>query len=129
MAKRSRPRKSLFFLLLVLILPATVPGAKMTVAAESYGQIRALKKRAVTVQRQKNSFVARVLDAYDIPFQLSQEGVVVRIWLAGAWVDIDRIDVVPLFRQQDGGPVVVGHEIFFFTATDILHLVSPLKIR
>jgi hypothetical protein len=102
-----------------------LPGA----AAENYGQIRALKQRAVTVQRQKNAFVSRVLQSYAIPHQRTSEGIISRLQIGGRWLDVNRIEIVPVVRQGAAGLQVVAHEIFFYTEGEILHLVSALTIR
>ena len=92
-------------------------------------QPRALKRRATTVLRQKNDFVSRVLHSYEVAYQTNQEGIVTKIQMGGNWHDVNRIEIVPLVREREGGLEVVGHEIFFFTEDEILHLVSALTIR
>ena len=109
------------FALLALLLPQA--------SAQNYGQIRALKRRADTVSQQKNSFVARVLSSYKIPYQTSQQGIVARLHIEDRWQDFDQIEIVPLMREVDGGYQVIAHEIFFYTEGEILHLVSAVKIR
>ena len=107
--------------LLVLLLPEAW--------AQDYGQIRALKQRADTVSQQKNNFVARVLHSYNIPCQVTQEGIVARLHIQNRWYDVKQIEIVPLTREVEGGYQVIAHEIFFYTEGDILHLVSPATIR
>jgi hypothetical protein len=109
------------FSLLVLLLPQA--------AAQNYGQIRALKRRADTVTHQKNSFVARVLSSYKIPYQTTEQGIVARLHIEDRWHDVNQIEIVPVTRQVDGGYQVIAHEIFFYTEGEILHLVSEVKIR
>ena len=118
----------------VLILSATIFLAACVAAppwasGENYGQIRALKRRAATVIRQKNNFVARVLGSYNIPHQLTEEGVVIRLQIGNDWLDVNRIEIVPLVREGGQGLDVMGHEIFFYTEGQILLLVSELAIR
>ncbi|MGD8433124.1 MAG: hypothetical protein PVI73_03290 [Syntrophobacterales bacterium] len=110
-----------FFALLVLLLPQA--------SAQNYGQIRALKRRADTVTRQKNSFVARVLSSYKIPYQTTEQGIVGRLHIEDRWHDVDQIEIVPVTRQVDQGYQVIAHEIFFYSEGEILHLVSEVKIR
>jgi hypothetical protein len=107
--------------LLVLLLPEAW--------AQDYGQIRALKQRADTVSQQKNNFVARVLHSYNIPCQVTQEGIVARLHIQNRWYDVKQIEIVPVTREVEGGYQVIAHEIFFYTEGDILHLVSPATIR
>ena len=109
------------FALLVLLLPQA--------SAQNYGQIRALKRRADTVTHQKNSFVARVLSSYKIPYQTTEQGIVARLHIEDRWHDVDQIEIVPLTRKVDGGYQVIAHEIFFYTEGEMLHLVSEVKIR
>ena len=107
--------------LVVLLLP--------DVWAQDYGQIRALKSRAETVNQQKNHFVAQVLHSYNIPCQVTEEGIVARLHIQNRWYDVNQIEIVPVTREVEGGYQVVAHEIFFYTEGDILHLVSPATIR
>jgi hypothetical protein len=94
-----------------------------------YGQLRALKRRAATVMQQKNDFVARVLHFHKIAYQRNEEGVVTQLQIGSRWQDVNRIEIVPLVREGEHGLEVVGHEIFFYTEAEILHLVSALTIR
>jgi hypothetical protein len=107
--------------LLVLVLPQA--------SAQNYGQIRALKRRADTVTHQKNSFVARVLSSYNIPYQTTDQGIVARLHIEDRWHDVDQIEIVPVTRNVDGGYQVIAHEIFFYSEGEILHLVSAVNIR
>ena len=97
--------------------------------AQNYGQIRALKRRADTVNQQKNHFVAQVLHSYNIPCQVTQEGIVARLHIQNHWYDVKQIEIVPVTRDIEGGYEVIAHEIFFYTEGDILHLVSAVKIQ
>jgi len=97
--------------------------------AQNYGQIRALKRRAETVNQQKNHFVTQVLHSYNIPCQVTEEGIVARVHIQNRWYDVKQIEIVPLTREVEGGYQVIAHEIFFYTEGDILHLVSPATIR
>ena len=110
-----------FLALLVWVLPQA--------SAQNYGQIRALKRRADTVTRQKNDFVARVLHSYDIPHQVTAQGIVARLHIENRWYDVTQIEIVPVIRKVEGGYQVTAHEIFFYTEGEILHLVSAIKIR
>lgn len=109
---------------LVVLLPAPAPASD-----KPYGQLRALKRRAATVVLQKNDFVARVLNSHKIAYQRNEEGVVIRLQVGSNWLDVNRIEIVPMLRQGESGLDVVGHEIFFYTEGEILHLVSALTIR
>jgi hypothetical protein len=109
------------FALLVLVLPQ--------VSAQNYGQIRALKNRAETVTHKKNHFVAQVLRSYNIPCQVTEEGIVARLHIQNRWYDVSQIEIVPVTKEVEGGYQVIAHEIFFYTEGDILHLVSAATIR
>ena len=111
----------LLFALVVLLLPDTW--------AQNYGQIRALKSRADTVNQQKNHFVAQVLHSYNIPCQVTEEGIVARLHIQNRWYDVKQIEIVPVTREVEGGFQVIAHEIFFYTEGDILHLVSAATIH
>jgi len=97
--------------------------------AQNYGQIRALKNRAETVNQQKNHFVTQVLHSYNIPCQVTEEGIVARLHIQNRWYDVNQIEIVPVTKEVEGGYQVVAHEIFFYTEGDILHLVSAATIR
>ena len=112
-----------------IIFLAAFAAAPPWASSENYGQLRALKRRAATVTRQKNDFVARVLHSYNIPYQLTKEGVVARLQIGNNWLDVNRIEIVPLVQEGEHGLQVMGHEIFFYTEGEILHLVSALTIR
>ncbi len=100
------------------------------VDAQEYGRIRALQQRAVSVIKQKNDFVARVLASYRIPHERNAQGVVVRISMDGRWLEVTAIDIVPLLREgADGNLRVAAHELLFTTADGTLDLVSELTIR
>jgi hypothetical protein len=120
-------RQTMFFgilvslALLVWVLPQAL--------AQNYGQIRALKRRAETVDHQKNFFVARVLSSYKIPCQITEQGIVARLHIENRWYDVNQIEIVPVMREADGGYQVIAHEIFFYTEGEILHLVSEVTIR
>ena len=109
------------FALLVLVLPQA--------SGQNYGQIRALKRRADTVTRQKNSFVAQVLSSYKIPYQTTEQGIVARLHIENRWHDVKQIEIVPVTQQVDEGYQVIAHEIFFYSEGEILHLVSEVRIR
>ena len=109
------------FTLLVWVLPQA--------SAQNYGQIRALKRRADTVTHQKNAFVARVLSSYKIPYQTTEQDIVAGLHIKNRWHDVNQIEIVPVTRQVDGGYQVIAHEIFFYAESEILHLVSEVKIR
>jgi hypothetical protein len=112
-----------------IIFLAAFAAAPPWVSTETYGQLRALERRAATVTRQKNDFVARVLHSYNIPYQRTEQGVVVRLRIGANWLDVNRIEIVPLVQEGEHGLQVMGHEIFFYTEGEILHLVSALTIR
>jgi hypothetical protein len=116
-------------LLSAIVFLAAFAAALPLASAESYGQLRALKRRADTVTRQKNDFVARVLHSYGIPYQRTEKGVVTRLQIGTNWLDVNRIEIVPLVREGEHDLQVMGHEIFFYTEGEILHLVSALTIR
>ena len=107
--------------LIVLLLPDAW--------GQNYGQIRALKSRAETITQQKNHFVAQVLHSYNIPCQLTEEGIVARLHIQNRWYDVKQIEIVPVTKEAEGGYQVIAHDIFFYTDGDILHLVSAATIR
>jgi hypothetical protein len=110
------------FVLLFVCLPA--------VHAQEYGKIRALQQRAAHVTKQKNDFVSRVLTSYTIPHERNAQGAVVRINMDGRWLDVTTIEIVPVLKEtSDKQQYVAAHELFFYTANDILDLVSELKLR
>jgi len=112
-----------------IIFLAAFAAAPPLLSTETCGQLRALERRAATVTRQKNDFVARVLHSYNIPYQRTEQGVVVRLRIGANWLDVNRIEIVPLVQEGEHGLQVMGHEIFFYTEGEILHLVSALTIR
>ena len=120
-------RRSLVFSAIILLAAFAV--APPWAYGENYGRLRALKHRAGIVTRQKNDFVARVLHSYNIPHKLTDQGVVARLQIGTEWRDVNRIEIVPLVREGESGLQVMGHEIFFYTKGEILHLVSALTIR
>jgi hypothetical protein len=120
-------RQTMFFGILVSF--ALLGWVSPQVSAQNYGQIRALKRRADTVTHQKNSFVARVLSSYKIPYQITEQGIVARLHIENRWYDVNQIEIVPVTREVDGGCQVIAHEIFFYTEGEILHLVSAVTIR
>jgi hypothetical protein len=120
-------RRSL--VLSAIILLAAFASAPPLAYGEYYGRLRALKHRAGIVMRQKNDFVARVLHSYKIPHKLTDQGVVAQLQIGTKWQDVNRIEIVPLVREGESGLQVMGHQIFFYTEGEILHLVSALTIR
>ena len=121
--------KRRILVLSAIIFLAAFVAAPPWASGETYGQLRALKRRAATVMRQKNDFVARVLHSYNISHQRTEQGVVTRLQIRNNWLDVNRIEIVPLVREGEYGLQVMGHEIFFYTEGQILHLVSELTIR
>jgi len=98
--------------------------------AQEYGKIRALQERAAYVTKQKNDFVVRVLSSYNIPHEVNEQGVVIRINMDNKWMDITAIEIVPMLKETpDKSRQVAAHELFFFTADGILDVVSALTIR
>ena len=113
-------RQKMFFAILVSLAMFVLVLSQ--VWAQNYGQVRALKGRAATVTRQKNDFVARVLNSYGIPCQVTQEGIVARLHMENRWYDVNQIEIVPVTKQVEGGYKVTGHERFVDTEGEILHL-------
>ena len=120
-------RQTMFFGILVSL--ALFVWVLPQASAQNYGQIRALKRRADTVTHQKNSFVARVLSSYKIPYQTTEQGIVARLHIENRWYDVNQIEIVPVTREVDGGYQVIAHEIFFYTEGEILHLFSAVTIH
>ncbi len=77
----------------------------------------------------KNEYVTRVLDNNNITYQLTSDGVVGRLKLQGQWVEVNRIEIVPVEDERGDDPRVTAHELFFYTKDQTLHLVSSLIIR
>ena len=98
-------------------------------AAQSPGQLRAMKQRAAKVTLMKNKYVTRVLESNNIPYQLISDGIVGRLKIEGKGVDVSRIEIVPVANEDGNDFQVTGHELFFYTKDQILHLVSSLIIR
>jgi hypothetical protein len=117
------------FVISVIMFLVALPSRPTCASDKPYGQLRALKRRAATVVLQKNDFVARVLNSHRIAYQRNKEGVVVRLQIGSKWLEVNRIEIVPMLRQGESDLDVVGHEIFFYTEGEILHLVSALTIR
>jgi hypothetical protein len=113
--------------LLVLFLAfAFIPVAD----AQEFGKIRALQQRAAYVTKQKNDFVARVLTSYKILHEVNDQGVVIRINMDEKWLDITAIEIVPVLKESVGkSQQVAAHELYFFTPSGILDVVSELTIR
>lgn len=88
-------------------------------AAQSEGQLRVLKERAVEVTRMKNLFISRALDKYGIPYRLNKDGLVVKINSGGKWEDVRRIDIVPVTPEGANGAT---HVILFSTKAQVLSL-------
>jgi hypothetical protein len=98
--------------------------------AQEYGKIRALKERAAFVTKQKNDFIDRVLTSYKIPHELNPQGIVVRVKIEERWLVIKQIEIIPLLKESaDKSQSVAGHELYFYTANNILNLESELTIK
>lgn len=113
----------------VMVSLAALSATPACASEKPYGQLRALKRRAATVMQQKNDFVARVLHSHKIAYQRNEDGVVTQLQIGSRWLDVNRIEIVPLVREGEGGLEFIGHEIFFYTEGEILHLLSALTIR
>lgn len=120
-------RSMSFSIFVVLFIALTVTAAFSQ--QYSYGRLRALKERAITVTQQKNRFVTRVLDSYNISYRCNEEGVVVQIKVDDTWNDVSRIDIIPLVSDDNTGFQVMAHNIYFDTSGGMFHLVSQLVIR
>ncbi len=112
-----------------LLLAAPFFVAIPQTAAKTPGQLRAMKQRAAKVTRMKNQYVTRVLEYNSIPYQLTSDGIVGRLKIQGQWVEVNRIEIVPVSNEDGNDFRVTGHELFFYTKDQILHLVSSLIIR
>lgn len=125
------PRKGVIMKVRISLLAAILfLVCSPAVHAQEYGKIRALQQRAAYVTKQKNDFVARVLTSYAIPYEQNAQGVVVRIKVEDKWLDITAVEIVPVLKEgMDKHRFVAAHELFFYTANDILDLVSELTIR
>jgi hypothetical protein len=98
--------------------------------AEEYGKIRALQQRASDIVKLRNNYVAQVLTAYTIPHEQSEQGAVLRIYMDGKWLDITGIEIIPILKEStDKRRQVIAHEIFFYTESGVLGLMSELAIR
>jgi hypothetical protein len=90
---------------------------------------RALNRRAAEVTRMKNDFVRKVLIQKGIPHQVNQRGIVVRIQVAGKWEAVDKIEIIPVLRDEGQGAGIAMHEIYFTTKGGIYRIVSDFAIR
>jgi hypothetical protein len=77
----------------------------------------------------KNDFVIKVLLAKGIPHWVDERGIVVRIQVGGKWLAVDKIEIIPVLRNDGQGLGVAAHEIYFTTKGGIYRLVSPIAIR
>ena len=112
-----------------LVLAASFFVAIPPTAAKTPGQLRAMKQRAAKVTQMKNEYVMRVLEYNNIPYQLMSDGIVGRLKIEGKWVEVSRIEIVPVTNEDGNDLRVTGHELFFYTQDQILHLVSSLIVR
>jgi hypothetical protein len=114
------------YLMALIMFFASAP----VVQAQEYGKIRALRQRADDVVRLRNDFVLQVLKAYAIPYEQSAKGAVLRINVDDKWLDITGIEIIPILQETaDQRKQVIAHEIFFYTASGVLDLMSELTIR
>ncbi len=106
------------------LAPITVAGA------QEYGKIRAMHLRAAQVVKQKNDFVARVLTSYDIFHEVNDQGTVIRLFMDDSWFDVSAIEIVAILKEADDSTRrVTAHDLYFFTADGILHVVTELTVR
>jgi len=118
--------KALVCLLSLVLFTVAAP----SVQAQEYGKMRIMQQRAAQITKQKNDFIARVLNSYNIPHELNAEGAVVRINLGGGWQDVNTIEIVPVLKESaDNRQHVIAHGLYFYTANGILDLTSELVIR
>ena len=97
------------------------------VHAQDEGKLRAMQQRAAVITKQKNDFVVRVLNSYNIPYERNAEGTVVRISMNGQWLDVKALDIVPVIKEtEDKRQVLMGHELYFYTQNEILNLLSDM---
>lgn len=114
------------FLLVLLLCLTSLPN----VQAEEYGKLRAMQQRAVEVIRKKNDFISRVLTSYAIPHERTEEGAVLRITIDGRLVDITKIEIIPLLKEETDKKLrVASHELLFYTPQGILSLESELVVK
>lgn len=119
-------KKITIFLLAVVLLFSFLP----VVQAQEFGKIRALQQRAAYVTKQKNDFVAKVLTSYKILHEVNEQGVVIRINMDEKWLDVTAIEIVPVLKESTNKTQqVAAHELYFFTTSGILDVVSELTIR
>jgi len=113
-------------LILVLLIFALLPA----VHAQEYGKIRALNARGNFVIKLKNDYVDQVLTSYNIRHERNESGTTVRINIDGRWHAVTAIEIVPVLKEvADNHRQVTAHELFFYTDSGILDLVSSLTIR
>ena len=112
------------FFLLFAYLPA------LQGADAEYGKIRALQQRAAHIIRQKNDYISRVLTSHSIPHKCNAEGVVVSISMDGRWLQVTKIEIIPLLMEgADKGQRVAAHELLFYTEEGMLTLDSELTLH
>ena len=90
---------------------------------------RALEKRAAEVTKMKNDFVAKVLIKEHIPFKVDDTGAVVLIQIEGKWEPVEKVEIVPVLRDDAQGVGIVAHELYFTTAMGIYRISSDIAIR
>jgi hypothetical protein len=119
--------KASVYLLALILFSVCLPALH----AQEYGKIRALNQRAADVIKQRNDFVAQVLNSYAIPHERNEQGAVVRIKTDGRWLDVTTIEIVPVLKEAaDKRQQVAAHELIFYTANGgILDLLSDLTIH
>jgi hypothetical protein len=88
-----------------------------------------MENRAKSVTLRKNRYVAQVLDEQGIGYMLDEHGLLTQVSLDGTWSEVERVDVVPMTRYQEGGTEVVGHEVYIFTPDRTIRLFSNAIAR
>jgi hypothetical protein len=97
--------------------------------ATAQGQLRAMEERADTVSKRKNRFVTRILDQHKINYLVDRHGIITRISVTGNWLEVMRLDVIPMVKVGGRVDEVVGHEIFIYAEGEVVRLISHLKAR
>ena len=129
-ASDSHERLRIWFLFLIVatvILAATAP--QVYGERESGIAGRALDKRAAEVTKMKNDFVTKVLLQERIPYKIDEAGIVVLIQIEGIWAPVEKVEIVPVLRDDGQGAGIVAHELYFTTASGVYRLVSDLAVR
>ena len=127
--KQSEKRKLRVLFVITAALIAALAAAPVYGQREPGVADRALEKRAAEVTKMKNDFVAKVLIQERIPFKVDDKGAAVLIQIEGKWLPVEKVEIIPVMRDDAQGAGIVAHELYFTTAMGIYRIVSDIAIR